>query len=151
MSIAPAEIAVLLVVGLLAAGVIVVVFVVVAAARRPEARPAVTPAFPGTAPPISADLRDRVRALCAQNQKIHAIKLIRQETGLGLKESKYLAEALHAGRIPPGLQPGTAQRPDLASRVRELKAAGRTEQAIFLVRGETGMNQTEAEAFINTL
>ncbi|MBB2910517.1 hypothetical protein FHS43_001780 [Streptosporangium becharense] len=40
---------------------------------------------------------------------------------------------------------------DLATRVRELKSAGRTEQAVHLVRGETGMGRREAELFVDGL
>ena len=46
---------------------------------------------------------------------------------------------------------GVVAGPDLATRVRELKAAGRAEQAIHLVRGETGMGQREAELFLDSL
>ncbi|WP_157253535.1 hypothetical protein [Nonomuraea typhae] len=40
---------------------------------------------------------------------------------------------------------------DLAWRVRDMKAAGRTEQAVFLVRGETGMGEDDARRFVNSL
>ncbi|MDF5756701.1 hypothetical protein [Spongiactinospora sp. TRM90649] len=56
----------------------------------------------------------------------------------------------------PGTGPG-AQRPPgpqvhtLAERVRELKAAGRIEQAMFLVRGETGMGYAEAAVFVQSI
>lgn len=43
------------------------------------------------------------------------------------------------------------RQPDLADRARALKAAGRTEQAIHLVRGETGMDEAQAVAFVNSL
>ncbi|MEV7966908.1 hypothetical protein AB0O34_13125 [Sphaerisporangium sp. NPDC088356] len=41
--------------------------------------------------------------------------------------------------------------PDLATRVRELKAAGRQEQAVYLVRGETGMDSREAHLFVDSI
>ncbi|MEU6409003.1 ribosomal protein L7/L12 [Microbispora sp. NPDC046933] len=132
--------------------VIVIAFVGVAlAAVRAGARPAGPLAWrsPGLLPPVSADLQHRVRELYAENKQIEAIKLIREQTGLGLKEAKDLAEALASGRPLP-VAPGHA-RHDLASRVRELKAAGRGEQAVFLVRGETGMGQSEAERFVDAI
>lgn len=140
------ELLTLLIVGLVLAGAI---FALVAAVGRVGTRAHAIPAGPppSFSPDISTDLQNRVRALCVSHKKIHAIKLIRQETGLGLLEAKIIAEAVEAGRALPG---GPA-RPDLAFRVRELKAAGRTEQAIFLVRGETGMGQTEAETFVNAI
>lgn len=122
---------------------------IVALALRTGGRPAARPAWRHAGPPaISAELWDRVRALAGAGKKVEAIKAIRAETGLGLREAKDLMEAIAAGRpYPRPMSP----RPDLASRVRELKAAGRVEQAIFLVRGETGMGQAEAEAFVNAL
>ncbi|GLX00002.1 ribosomal protein L7/L12 [Microtetraspora sp. NBRC 16547] len=133
----------------LAAIVLVIVAVVAArAGARPSARLAWR--TPGLMPPISYDLQERVRELCADGKKIHAVKAVRDGTGLSLKEAKDVVDALDAGRPVPGVEPSTP-RGDLASRVRELKAAGRTEQAIFLVRGETGMGQDEAETFTNAL
>lgn len=136
---------------LVLAVIVVALLAVGFAAVRAGARPAGPLAWrsPGLLPPVSAELRRRVRELYAENKKIEAIKLIREQTGLGLKEAKDLAEALASGRpLPP--EPGHA-RQDLATRVRELKAAGRGEQAVFLVRGETGMGQAEAERFVEAI
>ncbi|MER6951192.1 hypothetical protein ABT294_44980 [Nonomuraea sp. NPDC000554] len=44
-----------------------------------------------------------------------------------------------------------APRGDLAARVRQLKASGRTEQAIHLVCGETGMDQMAATRFVESI
>ncbi|MDZ4720072.1 MAG: ribosomal protein L7/L12 [Roseiflexaceae bacterium] len=53
------------------------------------------PASPlAPSPGISDDLHDQIRALLAKNQKIEAIKLVRQHTGMGLKEAKDYVEAL---------------------------------------------------------
>ncbi|MBX6169767.1 MAG: ribosomal protein L7/L12 [Thermobispora bispora] len=121
------------------------------AAVRAGARPAAPLAWrsPGLLPPVSADLQQRVRDLYAENKKVEAVKLVREQTGLGLKEAKGLADALASGQPLP--MPPDPARPDLASRVRGLKAAGRSEQAVFLVRGETGMSQSEAERFVDAI
>ncbi|MEV4457899.1 ribosomal protein L7/L12 [Microbispora sp. NPDC049633] len=131
--------------------IVIALLGVALAAMRAGARPGGPLAWrsPGLLPPVSADLQHRVRELYAEGKKIEAIKLIREQTGLGLKEAKDLAEALASGRPLP-VAPGHA-RPDLASRVRELKAAGHGEQAVFLVRGETGMGQAEAERFVEAV
>ena len=131
--------------------IVIALLGVALAAMRAGARPGGPLAWrsPGLLPPVSADLQHRVRELYAEGKKIEAIKLIREQTGLGLKEAKDLSEALASGRPLP-VAPGHA-RPDLASRVRELKAAGRGEQAVFLVRGETGMGQAEAERFVEAV
>ncbi|MEU6797996.1 hypothetical protein ABZ907_40400 [Nonomuraea wenchangensis] len=40
---------------------------------------------------------------------------------------------------------------DLVDQVRELKALGQIQEAVFLVRGETGMSQRAAARFVNRL
>lgn len=45
-------------------------------------------------PPDESDLEARIRALLDQRQKIAAIKLYRQQTGVGLKEAKEAVEEL---------------------------------------------------------
>ncbi|MEU4408668.1 ribosomal protein L7/L12 [Streptosporangium sp. NPDC023963] len=122
-------------------------------------------------PPTSQRLYETVTGLTRQGRKIQAIKELRQYTGLGLKESKAIVDAVAAGHdmwshplmsgfrparpiVPPGAGAAGAAAvtgPDLATRVRELKAAGRAEQAVYLVRGETGMGEHEAELFVDTL
>lgn len=54
-------------------------------------RPVATMATPNDLP---AGLREQASALMAANRKLEAIKLIREETGFGLKESKDIAEQL---------------------------------------------------------
>ena len=43
---------------------------------------------------VDASINDRVKALVAEGKKIQAIKLYREETGLGLKEAKDAVEEL---------------------------------------------------------
>jgi hypothetical protein len=45
--------------------------------------------------------QQQVRDLIAQQQKIEAIKLVRQQTGAGLKDAKDFVEALERGQTPP--------------------------------------------------
>jgi hypothetical protein len=40
---------------------------------------------------------------------------------------------------------------DLVDQARELKALGQIQEAVFLVRGETGMSQRAAARFVNRL
>jgi ribosomal protein L7/L12 len=134
----------------LAALLTVAALVVVLAAVRAGARPSTSLGWrsPGLPPPISADLQNRVRALLAEGRKAQAIKVLREETGIGPREGKNVVDAIAAGQPIPGTTPSPI---DLASRARELKASGRSQQAVMLVRDETGMGQAEAEAFINAL
>jgi ribosomal protein L7/L12 len=49
----------------------------------------------GAAPPTtSAEIEAQARALLADGNKIEAIKLVREATGLGLKEAKDFVEGL---------------------------------------------------------
>lgn len=58
--------------------------------------------------PLSIDYESEVRRLLAAGNKIGAIKLIRQNTGIGLKEAKDAAEAMEAGRPFTLPQPSAA-------------------------------------------
>jgi hypothetical protein len=58
------------------------------------------------APPSSGAVNDgiwqpQVRGLIAGGQKIEAIKLVRQQTGCGLKDAKDFVEAIERGQSPP--------------------------------------------------
>jgi hypothetical protein len=111
--------------------------------------------LPTPGPLTPHQLEDHVRALVHQKKKMHAIKLLRDQSGLSLIDAKNLTERIAAGHhltAPPGhLPPAHTSRADLATRVRELKADDRTEQAVHLVRGETGMDQSAAELFVSSL
>ena len=45
--------------------------------------------------------QQEVRGLLAQSRKIEAIKLVRQQTGAGLKDAKDFVEAIERGQSPP--------------------------------------------------
>ncbi|MFI6478752.1 hypothetical protein ACIBH1_12530 [Nonomuraea sp. NPDC050663] len=107
------------------------------------------------------ELDTTVQTLVTDGQHIQAIKLVRENTGMRLVDAKNLIDGVARGqsllqhpaiqRLAPR-QPHIAPHgPDLATRVRDLKAAGRTEQAIFLVRGETGMDEEAATKFVDIL
>jgi ribosomal protein L7/L12 len=49
-------------------------------------------------PDVPATTEERARKLIAQGRRIQAIKLIREETGLGLKEAKDVADGLNGFR-----------------------------------------------------
>lgn len=92
----------------------------------------------------------RVRELAAGGRKIEAIKLQRQFTGMGLKEAKQFVEALETTGEPPA-----APRAELSlaamAQVRELMAAGKTIQAVKLVREDTGWGLKQAKDFVDSL
>ena len=45
--------------------------------------------------------QQEVRGLLAQSRKIEAIKLVRKQTGAGLKDAKDFVEAIERGQSPP--------------------------------------------------
>jgi hypothetical protein len=150
----------LLIIAIPLAVILVIVLGIVAAVRKGNRAP-----VPPLIPPTPQDLQELVTQLTRQGRKIQAIKELRQHTGLGLAEAKKVIDAVAMGhtmwshpvlaRFRPSSvalpHTGAITGPDLATRVRELKAAGRAEQAIHLVRGETGMGQREAELFVDNL
>jgi ribosomal protein L7/L12 len=101
--------------------------------------------FPGQGPAgmVAPATRARAEQILARGALIEAIKLVRKETGLGLKEAKDYCEALRDGRLPPASP--------LSERARALTSAGDRAAAVALVRGETGMSQSEAETFLDAL
>ncbi|MGJ6964151.1 hypothetical protein ACSDR0_19775 [Streptosporangium sp. G11] len=152
--------------------ILVIVIGVVMAARKggraiADAR-ATTGGRVHVMPSTPERLHETVTGLTRQGRKIEAIKELRRHTGLGLQESKAIVDAVAGGHdmwshhlmarfapahpmVPPSAGATAVTGPDLATRVRELKAAGRVEQAVYLVRGETGMGEHEAELFVETL
>jgi hypothetical protein len=103
---------------------------------------------------LSPDDVDQVRFLITTKKAVHAIKLIRDRTGLDLKNAKGLVDDIRLGRYVPPVTgtpivrlPGT----NLAERTRALKAAGELHQATALVVSETGMTEAEAGLFVGAL
>ncbi|WP_326640634.1 hypothetical protein OG884_36805 [Streptosporangium sp. NBC_01755] len=151
----------LLVVAVLFAVILVIVIGVVMAARKGSRVPMPMP-IPMATP---QGLHELVTELTRRGRKIEAIKELRHHTGLSLRESKMIVDDVAMGHDlwsqpamarfkpsqPTALPHAGAAVPDLATRVRELKAAGRAEQAVYLVRGETGMGEREAELFVEAL
>ena len=93
----------------------------------------------------------QARRLVEQRKLVPAIKVIREGTGMGLREAKETAEAMRDAEPPaPGAtSPGSGE--DLATRVRELRADDRTGEAIELVATETGMSLVDATRFVESV
>jgi hypothetical protein len=75
------------------------------------------PRFPGAR--ASAPFDDEARRLAFAGQKIQAIKLVREQTGIGLAEAKAYVEALEAGSDPTA-----AAATRLASRQQRQRSGG---------------------------
>jgi ribosomal protein L7/L12 len=104
-------------------------------------------------------LEEQLLALVRQRKKIHAIKLLRERTGVGLKEAKDAVEALErTGRLPlPGDNQDLKQAyrggdpGEFLAEARWLKEHGRAIEAIKLIRAHTGLGLKEAKDMYDNL
>ena len=121
--------------------------------------------FGGQQISLSPHAEAEIRLLIGQNKKIQAIKVMREQTGLGLKDAKDLVEAIAAGHSIAPAMTGYPEPPQtsavtgypeppqasLSDQVRAFEDAGDHASAVALVRARTGMSDPEAEAFITAL
>lgn len=101
------------------------------------------------------DMETAVRQLMDRGRKIDAIKLVREQTGMGLKEAKLYVEALISGDgplpVPFHQTVSTDTHADVVSEVRRLLSNGRKIEAIKYVREQTGMGLKEAKEYVESL
>lgn len=110
---------------------------------------------------IDAALAGQVRERYAGGDKLGAVKMLREATGLGLADAVRIADKLGASAKPaaktgPSLQKRPAATtsslgPDNESAVRELLADGNKIAAINLVRTVTGLGLKDAEDFVERM
>ena len=104
--------------------------------------------------PPSPEVVERLRALLAEEKKIQAVRVLRQQTGIGLVEAKDYVDRLPlSGPVPPW-NPGPAgpqPSPETVRRARALIAAGKYVQAVKAIRDDTGWGLKEAKAAADRL
>jgi ribosomal protein L7/L12 len=141
---------------LIAVAVLVGIFVALTLRRRRSENVTLEnekPQLPRRGSP-SAGNASELMALVNEGELIHAIKLVRERTGMGLKEAKEYVEAVRAGRLAdlPAEQPVDATSTKLDSaEVLRLMAQGDTIAAIKLVRERTGHGLKEAKDYVEAL
>ena len=87
----------------------------------------------------------RIRDLLQRGEKIEAIKLLREATGMDLKQAAEEVDRLGAGQPPSAWVTTPAPGDDAVSdEVRRLAASGRKIEAIKHLRAETGLGLKEA-------
>ncbi|MFL5539658.1 MAG: ribosomal protein L7/L12 [Longimicrobiaceae bacterium] len=93
------------------------------------------PAAPRSVPP---EVETKARALLERDQKIHAIKIVREATGMGLKEAKDWVEALpdrppatSAHPVTPTPPPGSRTREERLAELKRLLDANLITQGEF--------------------
>lgn len=101
------------------------------------------------ASPLTPEFAEQLLALTREGHMIEAIKLFREATGLGLRESKDAVEALMAGRSLPNAERAAAsvtEEPVLA-----LLRAGNALGAIKEYRTQTGLGLKNAKLAVEAL
>jgi ribosomal protein L7/L12 len=101
-----------------------------------------------------AALDDEVRALLGKDQKIAAIKRVREATGLGLAESKDYVEAIERGEAPLSTGALSSSSSSSSSWQEEAKAAlksGNKILAVKIVRDATGLSLKDAKDAVDAL
>jgi len=105
--------------------------------------------------PIPPDTLAAIQAAIADGNKIEAIKLLREATGLDLLRSKEAVEKLEAGVDPDVFlshPPSSAPEPHLTfPAVRAALASGHTIEAIKLYREVTGCGLAEAKSAVDQM
>ena len=96
----------------------------------------------------SADLEQQVRSLLEQGPKIEAVKVYKDQTGVGLAEAKRAVQAMQAGAGPPPL-PDIAD--DLEAELLRLLGRGDKLKAIKLYKERTGVGLAEAKQAVESL
>jgi ribosomal protein L7/L12 len=100
-----------------------------------------------------------VRAMAARGETIQAIKMVREMTGLGLKEAKDYVDALPnappmmtvARQMVAAAAAGTGGSTSMRTDAAALVARGQALDAIKLVRERTGMGLKEAKDYVDEL
>ncbi|HMB92193.1 MAG TPA: ribosomal protein L7/L12 [Rhodothermales bacterium] len=102
-----------------------------------------------------AEASKRIAELIQQGNKIEAIKLLRDTTGIGLKEAKNEVDRLSAelaGQARSSTRPTTASETgQVPNAVLALAQEGRKIEAIKLLREKTGVSLKEAKERVDAL
>ncbi|MGF1600561.1 MAG: hypothetical protein ACFCU8_00855 [Thermosynechococcaceae cyanobacterium] len=102
----------------------------------------------------SLNTEAEIRHLLASNQKIAAIKRVRQETGWGLKQAKGYLEFLSLPNSSKRVSETTASLPDLSvlePELRQLMADGKKIAAIKQLREQTGWSLKRSKEYVESL
>ena len=100
--------------------------------------------------PSLQKLLDDIKTEIAAGNKILAIKLYRDATGVGLAEAKEAVELIAAGKPPPtGAAPSVSA--DAMQEVSALIAAGRKIEAIKVYRKAAAVDLTDAKDAVDAL
>lgn len=135
-----------------------VIAMVVLGARRARSR------IDPTQITIDPSLAAQIKSLLVKGDKLKAVKVLREATGLGLGDAVRIVEKMTPPqKNGPGQKPPTATSvdlgkaahadigPDHLDELRSLVGAGQQIQAIKMVRELTGMGLKDAKDFVDGL
>jgi ribosomal protein L7/L12 len=97
----------------------------------------------------NGDLEQQVRALLDDGQKIAAVKLYKDHTGVGLAEAKQAVESMQAGAGPPSTP--AEMTDDLEAELLRLLGRGDKLEAVKLYRDQKGTSLLEAKQAVESL
>ena len=92
---------------------------------------------PDAPEPNPDSLEDAIRSLLAQGQKIAAIKLYREQTGVGLAEAKNAVERIECGERGEGVPDSQTALTDPDQQILQLLAAGKK------IHGDQNLSRTD--------
>ena len=94
----------------------------------------------------TADLEREARSLLDQGRKIEAVKLYKDQTGVGLADAKNAVEAMQADAVPQSDIGG-----DLEAELLRLLGRGETLAAVKLYKEQKGVALLEAKQAVESL
>lgn len=105
------------------------------------------------------DTKQVVIKMLAENSKIQAIKFVKDNTGVGLKEAKDFVESIERTCVIDYQSVQQRQNsqfanfisPDLEQKVRNLLAQGQKMEAIKLVKDSTDLGLKECKEYVESL
>ena len=96
----------------------------------------------------TADVEQQVRSLLDQGQKIAAVKLYKDQTGVGLAQAKQAVEAMQADADPPS---SSDIGGDLEAELLRLLGRGGKLEAVKLYKDQKGVSLLEAKQAVESL
>ena len=102
---------------------------------------------------IPMDLEEQLKELVANGNKIAAIKLYRETTGVSLSEAKEVVDTIALGSPPNLSTPGQADKPDsfLENRIKNLLAERKKIEAVKVYREAYNCGLKEAKDAVDLI
>jgi ribosomal protein L7/L12 len=102
---------------------------------------------------MNQELNNQVIKLIQNQQKIEAVKLVKDTLNWGLKESKEYVDALESGQTPQATPSNTQPTPssDVIAQIKLLMGNGRKLEAVKLAYTQLNIGLAEAKEYVENL